>query len=1157
MATRPTRGRWPGHRAGRTARIAVEKVLERTSGPQTAARELLGESALWWSCCSEALRDDPAWLAGHDCENLHTWLKATASDQEHAAAVRADHPLLLARALLASPGGAEEHDGALLRLLGAWAGSGLLCPDAAPGPTQPSGKGLSNLSPRLAGGIDALLQRSQQLRLTAAVGGPSSAAEALLVIAALMMAGIAPSRRPVARVPVVFGRLSEPSGDAPAAEGATGILELREFPAGPAGLYPDPRTMDGVRSPNGQFAAALGAAWRLAGPQQNSRCVVWRIVLSDEAAAPDRIEGPSLGVAFALGLRALLWRRPGASWLRDVFYGLRSRTAVTGAIDTDGHLIRVAGMDAKLLAVRRKGFRLVAPEANRLEVSAAAPPPGEVRFAATLREADRYARQFRTGRIAVAALALAAVAAGVFAVHQNGLAQAGQQTALVNQIAAQADQLRPTDPSLAARIDIEAYRLKPTGDRYTRLIEDANRPLSTTLGEFSGSVSKAAFSPDGRTLAAIGYDDNDHQKCTLRIWDMTNPAHPSLLGQPLRIPGASSLAFSPDGDTLAIAGGVMAHDGVRLWDVKDPAHPRALGPALPHTSAINPMAFSPDGHILATGARSYTDQQLWDVSDPAHPTRLGRPMHHKSAVNVVAFSPNSQSLVTSSVEDGARMWNVANPARPISLGKIWTAIGVAEFTPDGRTLAIGDNTVQLLNVTDPNHVVRRGGPLTSSLDDFYAMALSPDGHTLATPGEDQTFRLWNIADPARPTSLGPPLGSQTSGIGSVSFARDGRTIATTGSDDHTVRLWHLPTAPLTDHTAGVTSTVSAPNGRVLATASTDDTVRLWNTTDPAHPTPLSLIKDFSNTVISLAFSPDSRTLATIANGERRVILWNLTEPTKPAVLTQLNFPLGAGSGVESVAFSPDGRTLATSTSTVVAGGDHGVRLWDISDPVHPQLRGQLIAAAASPGTFKFNTFAFSSDGQTLVLAGRYTSDKVQLWNVTDPEHPTRSGPSFPGGANLMALSPDGHTLATVAQTFTGGAPGDGEVKLWNITDHNHPTPLGPPLSGYNSRVTDIAFSPDGHTLATSGNGLRLWDVSDPAHPAAIGQPFAVNALELDSLAFTPDSKTLAFGGADGTVRLWPLGTDQTIRQICANTDAPSRPQWQKYLFALPYRPTCA
>ncbi|MEU6845495.1 WD40 repeat domain-containing protein [Streptomyces sp. NPDC046716] len=910
-----------------------------------------------------------------------------------------------------------------------------------------------------------------------------------------------------------------------------------------------------MRSPNGQFAAALGAAWHLAAPRSHGRCVVWRIVLSDEAEAPDRIEGPSLGVAFALGLRALLWRRPGASSLRDVFFGLRSRTAVTGALDTDGHLFRVAGMDAKLLAVRRKGFRLVAPEANRLEVTATAPRPGDVRFASTLREADRYARQFRTGRIAVTALALAAVTAGAFALHQNALAQAGRQTALVSQISAQADQLRTTDPSLAARIDIEAYRLKPNGDRYTRLLEESNRPLSTTLGKLPDHIRHAAFSPDGRTLAAISSDDR--QQGVLRIWDMAQPKGPALLGQPVRIPGAASLEFSPDGATLAIAGSIMANAGVQLWDVKDPAHPRALGPALSRTSAIPPMAFSPDGHILATGARSYMDEQLWDVSDPAHPARLGGPIHHASAVNVAAFSPNSHTLVTSSVEDGARMWNVANAAHPVALGKIWTAIGAAVFTPDGRTLAIGDgDTVQLLNVANPKHTKRRGGPLTSIRNDLHAMALSPDGHTLATPGENNTLRLWNIANPDHPTSLGPPAASPTPRINSVSFARDGRTVATTGSDDDTVRLWHLPTALLTNHTAGVTSTVFAPNGRLLATTAADNTVRLWNVSEPAHPAPLSLIKNFSNTVISLAFSADGRTLATIANGERRVILWNLTHPTKPAVLAQLTFPLGAGSGVESAVFSPDGHTLATSTSTVVSGGADGVSLWDISDPAHPRLRGQPIAAVGSTGSFKFHTFAFSSDGHTLALAGRYTSDKVQLWDVTDPDHPTRSGPPLPGGANLMTLSPNGHALATVAQTFIGGSPGDGEVKLWDITDHNHPTRLGPPLSGYSSRVTDIAFSPDGRSLATSGNGLRLWNVSDPAHPAPIGQTFAANALELSSLAFAPDGKTLAFGGEDGTVRLWTLGADQIIRQICAITDTPTRPQWNKYLSALPYRPTC-
>ncbi|MDW6066384.1 hypothetical protein SAZ11_62335 [Streptomyces sp. FXJ1.4098] len=1155
MATRRTGWRWPTARGGPTARTTVENVLERASGPQAAVRELLGESALWWSCCSEAVRDDPAWLAGRGCEELRAWLGATAPDQEHAAVMRAEHPLLLARALVGPKGGAEEHDGALIRLLEAWEGSGLLCSEAAPGPAEPSGKGLAELSPRLAGGIDALLQRSQQLRRAAAPDGPSLAAEGLVVIAALMMAGIAPRRRPVVRVPVVFGRSPGRSGEAPAAEGATGILELREFTPGPAGLYPDPRTMDGVRSPNAQFASALGTAWRLAGAQAEGRCVVWRIILSDEPSAPERIEGPSLGVAFALGLRALLRSRPGAGWLRDVFYGLRPRTVVTGALDADGRLIRVAGLDAKLLAARRKGFRLVAPEPNRLEVSATAPRPGDVRFAATLREADRYARQFRTGRIAVTALVLAAVTTGAFALHQRDLAQTQQRTALISQVTARADQLRATDPSLAARVDIEAYRLNPTGDRYTRLVEDANKPLSTVLSDFSSSVYKVAFSPDGRTLAAAGHDDAKDTGI-VRFWDMTNPAHPVLLGEPLRVPGAAWMVFSPDGGTLATSSGpVPGNAGVRLWDVTDPARPRALGTALPHTTGGSPLAFSPDGHTLATGTGSYTEERLWDVRDPARPVPLGQPLKHTSAVNVVTFSPDSRSLVTSSVDDGARMWNVTDPAHPVMLGKIWTALSVAMFTPDGRTLAIGHGgAVQLLNVTDPTHVVALGGPVTSFLGNLSAMALSADGRTLATPGGERTFRLWNITDPAHPTSIAPPLAGHY--MAAMSFARDGRTVATI-SGDRTVHLWHLPAALLTGHTKVVTSTVPAPNGHILASASTDDTVRLWNTSDPAHPTPLSMIKGFSNTVISLAFSPDSRTLATLANGERRVILWNLEEPAKPAVLSQINFSVGAGTGVSSVGFSPDGQTLATAAGTVVVGGEHSVSLWDVSDPVHPRLRGKPITTDGDTSRGWMQTsFVFSSDGHTLAIAGRYTSNTVQLWDVTDPDRPARSGPPITGGALWMALSPDGRTLATVSSTAVSGGPGDGDVKLWNISDHNHPTLLGPPLSGYTSRVTALAFSPDGHTLATSGDGVRLWNVTDPAHPAAIGQPLAISTAELTSLAYVPNSQTLATGGSDNTVRLWPLAVDESVRQICANTDTPTRPQWRQYLPMLPYHSTC-
>ena len=71
------------------------------------------------------------------------------------------------------------------------------------------------------------------------------------------------------------------------------------------------------------------------------------------------------------------------------------------------------------------------------------------------------------------------------------------------------------------------------------------------------------------------------------------------------------MAFSPDGHTLASGN----YDGtVRLWDVADPAHPRPLGqPLTGSTVPVDSVAFSPDGHTLASGSDDGTTR-LWNLN---------------------------------------------------------------------------------------------------------------------------------------------------------------------------------------------------------------------------------------------------------------------------------------------------------------------------------------------------------------------------------------------------------------------------------------------------------------------------------------------------------------------------------------------------------------
>ncbi len=271
------------------------------------------------------------------------------------------------------------------------------------------------------------------------------------------------------------------------------------------------------------------------------------------------------------------------------------------------------------------------------------------------------------------------------------------------------------------------------------------------------------------------------------------------------------------------------------------------------------------------------------------------------------------------------------------------------------------------------------------------------------------------------------------------------------------------------------------------------------------------------TIRNVAFSPDGRTLAVAFDrgvAGGGVVLWDTASRSRQSG------PLEVKEGqVLSIAFSPDGRTLAAGFGGVGGGG---VVLWDTAS--RSRLSGPL---GVKEGTV--NSVAFGGpDGRT--LAGGFIGvaigggdGGVVLWDAG-----SRSRLSGPlevkeGTVHDVAFSPDGRTIAAGLGIGVAGngSAGDGGVVLWDLTSLAR---LASPLLVKEGRVLSVAFDPGGRTLAAgfigiNGGGVILWDA---ASRNRLSEPLEVKEGFVVDVAFGPGGQTLAgsfVGVVDGVV-LW-------------------------------------
>ncbi len=434
-------------------------------------------------------------------------------------------------------------------------------------------------------------------------------------------------------------------------------------------------------------------------------------------------------------------------------------------------------------------------------------------------------------------------------------------------------------------------------DKMLRLWNPETMELLAEQTAHTAEILTLAFSPDSLQVASASHESGPDAR--IRLWSVPT----ALLAEEFASSevAVNTLAFTPDDAQLLVGFSTRAFGVLDLSTGATRLLPSGFD------GSVSCFDIRPDGRRLLVCAGSAPALIL--MPDGLESMRLAQHQSH-----VIAGRWIGRTNIVSVSSDGTiKSWEAQRARGMTGVGgfKSW-CFGTA-YSPDGSRLAAGsgDGTIVLVDTATRQKlatIVTGPGVRTR------ALRFIDNGATLLAGSNDGMIRFIDVSSAQVTHTLSTDPEKQE--IFALALHPDGRTLAASCAD-RSVRVWDLIDKKLIHHitklhfrSEGATFT---PDGQFLIISGLQSGVAVYRTSDYS----LQRTLEGSGQVWSVAVSPDGSRLAA-STWNNNVDLW------ETATWSRLPSLAGHRGLLSTIAFSPDGTYLASG------GDDATVRLWDMA-----------------------------------------------------------------------------------------------------------------------------------------------------------------------------------------------------------------------------------